>query len=288
MTDMYTRILATAGGSPWSATALTYAIDLAGRLGADLHMLTGLVMPAGDGEGAAELANGQVRAALEEAAQELLNEAAALARQAGVTFVAHTVWGDIPAAILQTATTQGCDLIVLGTRRGVGFERQTLGHIAHAVAANAPQSVLVVKRPLAREALLGRRVLVATGHSSWSKYAVEHAIGLAQVMGLEVCVLHVEQHLAPGGGERATEGRQILAQAEAWSAAAGIPYEGVLASGAVPEAILETAARKHCRAIILGSRSVLGWDRLALGSIVNAVAARATLPVLIVKPDVSV
>jgi nucleotide-binding universal stress UspA family protein len=284
---MYTRILATVGGSPWSDTALTYAIDLAGRLGADLHVLTGLVKPGSNGDAGQGPPSGQVQADMEKAARQLLHDAAERARQAGVTVATHAIWGAIPATILRTATAEGCDLIVLGTRRRTDAERQELGSIAHTVAANAPQSVLVVKRPLARRALLGRRVLVATGHSSWSKYAVEHAIGLAQVLELEVCALHVE-YLSRCDDEMEREGKQLLADAEAWSTAAGIAYEGILASGSVPEAILDTAARKQCRAIILGTRSVSGWNRLALGSIVNAVAARATLPVLIVKPDMSV
>jgi nucleotide-binding universal stress UspA family protein len=287
MMDMYTRILATVGGSPWSDTALTYAINIAERLGIDLHILTGLVMPGSHSHVEQESSSGQAQADMEKAARELLNEAADQARQARVSAVTHMAWGAIPTTILQTASAEGCDLIVLGTRRRTGTERQDLGHIARAVAANAPQSVLVVKRPLARRALLGRRILVAAGHSSWSKYAVEHAIGLAQVLGLEVCVLHVEHQSQPED-ETEIEGKQLVADAAAWSAAAGVAYEGVITSGSVPEAILDTAARQQCRAIILGTRSVSGWDRLALGSIVNAVAARATLPVLIVKPDMSV
>jgi nucleotide-binding universal stress UspA family protein len=100
--------------------------------------------------------------------------------------------------------------------------------------------------------------------------------------------LHVEQPLSPRDDEAESQGQHLLAQAAAWSAAAGVRYEGVSVSGSVPDAILATAARKQCRAIILGTRSISGWDRLALGSIVNTVSARATLPVLIVKPDVSV
>jgi len=283
MTDMYTRILATVGGSPWSDTALTYAINIAARLGADLHILTGLVMPGSHGHAEQGPPSDQTQADMEKAARELLRDAADQARQARVSVVTHVTWGAIPTTILQTAAAEGCDLIVLGTRRRGPTERQELGHITQAVAANAPQSVLVIKRPLVRRALLGRRILVAAGHSSWSKYAVEHAIGLAQVLGLEVCVLHVE-HPSQPDDETEIEGKQLVADAEAWSAAAGIAYEGVLASGSVPEAILDAAVRKQCHAIIIGTRSVSGWDRLALGSIVNAVAARATLPVLIVKP----
>ena len=286
---MYTRILATAGGSPWSDTGLTYAMELAGRLGAELHMLTALALPGDDGDAAAEPPSRQARADVEKAAQALLDEAAEQARQAGVAVAAHVIWGAVPSTILQTASAQGCDLIVLGTRRRDAAEPQELGRITRMVAANAPQSVLVVKRPLARRALVGRRLLVAAGHTSWSKYAIEHAIGLAQVLDLEICVLHVAQPASPPDDDIEIRGQELLGQAEAWASAAGVAYEGVIATAtSAPEAILRAAEEQPCRAIVLGTRSVEGWHRLALGSIVNTVAARAALPVLIVKPDMSV
>jgi nucleotide-binding universal stress UspA family protein len=246
-------------------------------------------LPGDDGDAAAEPPSCQARTDLEKAAQELLDEAAKQARQAGVATVTHAVWGAVPETILQTASAQGCDLIVMGTRRREAAEPQKLGRITRMVAANAPQSVLVVKGPFARRGLVGRRLLVAAGHTSWSKYAVEHAIGLAQVLDLEVCVFHVAEAPSPDGADIEMEGQQLLAQAEAWADVAGVPYEGVLSSApSAPEAILRAAEQQSCRAIVLGTRSVEGWHRLALGSIVNAVAARAALPVLIVKPDMSV
>jgi nucleotide-binding universal stress UspA family protein len=54
-------------------------------------------------------------------------------------------WGNIPATILQTADTEACDLIILGSRGLTGWKRLMLGSIAGAVAATAVLPVLIVK-----------------------------------------------------------------------------------------------------------------------------------------------
>ncbi len=144
--------------------------------------------------------------------------------------------------------------------------------------------MLVVKQPPVSDAPFGRRLLVATGGSPWSDAAVDHALRLAQAQELEVCVLHVNRGRPQRGEDpAASEGKNLLAVVEARAAMAGVVYEGVLASGPVPETILETATHKQCDAIILGSRGLTGWKRLMLGSISNTVAVKAALPVVIVK-----
>ena len=102
--------------------------------------------------------------------QERLRKATALAERAGV--VAETIYarGNVPATILRTAAEGLCDLLVLGARTLTG-KRLRLGDIANLVAAKVPQPVLVVKRP-PQEAMamaFGRRLLIATGGSPWSR-----------------------------------------------------------------------------------------------------------------------
>jgi len=53
--------------------------------------------------------------------------------------------------------------------------------------------------------------------------------------------------------------------------------------GHVAETILQTAAEEQCDLIVLGSRGLSGFKRLMLGSISNAVAAKAQCPVLVIK-----
>jgi nucleotide-binding universal stress UspA family protein len=79
------------------------------------------------------------------------------------------------------------------------------------------------------------------------------------------------------------EGKMRVYKAAAHATWAGVPYETLIKWGNVPDTIQQTADEEACELIILGSRCLTGWKRLMLGSISNAVAARASQPVLMVK-----
>jgi nucleotide-binding universal stress UspA family protein len=115
--------------------------------------------------------------------------------------------------------------------------------------------------------------------------AVDHALSLAQEQQSKVCLLCVDasRSRTSRDPDATSNVKNILALAEARAAAAGVTYETRLAYGNVPDAILTMAMSQHCDAIILGSRGLSGVKRLMIGSISNAVAAKALLPVMIVK-----
>jgi nucleotide-binding universal stress UspA family protein len=282
---MYTRILIATGGSPWSDAAAAYAIALAAQIGADLCILTVLnvsgvyAMP--DVMASSEL----LLESVEQQGQEMLAHTAARALHAGVPHVALLKWGNVAETILQTAAEEQCDLIVLGSRGLSGFKRLMLGSISNAVAAKAQCPILVIKQPPLTP-LRWRRVLVATGGSPWSDAAVDHAIELAHVQQLEVCLLYVDQRRSRRMDSLfslTSDGKNVLALAEARAAAAGVPCEAKWAQGDVATTILATAAEQQCDVIVLGSRGLTGFKRLMLGSTSNAVSATAPVPVLIVK-----
>jgi nucleotide-binding universal stress UspA family protein len=139
------------------------------------------------------------------------------------------------------------------------------------------------------------RVLVATGGSPWSDNAVRYAIGLARDYGLELVIVHVLTETPPyfiaeagpsldsllEGSEEA--GRRIIDEAMDWAAEAGIQCDSELVWGRVPEVICHVAQERDCDLIVVGSRGLTGFKRLMLGSISNAVAAKASCPVLVVK-----
>ncbi len=281
---MYKHVLVATGGSPWSDAAVSYGIALAARIGAKLQILTVLTNPGSYATPDVMGATDMIVDLVERQGQELLAEAATQAAASGVDCTTLRRWGGIPEAILQTAAEEQCELIVMGSRMVSGWKRLQLGRIANAVASKAQQPVLVVKTPPPGHQLpLWRRMLVATGGSPWSDIAVEHALTLAQTYHFEIVLLHVLPKRRRGRDLSTDEGTSLLALAEARAEAAGVPFNSVLMEGDVSSTIIATATDRECDGIILGSRGIGGWKRRMLGSISNAVAVKAALPVLIVK-----
>jgi nucleotide-binding universal stress UspA family protein len=248
---MYQRILVATEGSPWSNAAVAYAAALAARAGAELRILTVLVPPEATGLADRPTSAEAVFSSLENEVEALLSHAAMHATRARVAYTTHAARGSIAATIQQTAVDDDCDLIVMGARQVVGAQR---------------------------------RILVATGGSPWSAGAVEHALKLAKALQLELRVLHVEDSPSRDSQTpRPVEASELLTAVTARAATLGIVCEGIRSAGPIAEAIATTAIQTQCSALVLGSRGVIGWRRPQLGAIVNTVAARSAMPVLVVK-----
>jgi nucleotide-binding universal stress UspA family protein len=248
---MYQRILVATGGSLWSNAAVAYAAALAARAGAELRILTVLVPPEATGLADRPTSAEAVFSSLENEVEALLSHAAMHATRARVAYTTHAARGSIAATIQQTAVDDDCDLIVMGARQVVGAQR---------------------------------RILVATGGSPWSAGAVEHALKLAKALQLELRVLHVEDSPSRDSQTpRPVEASELLTAVTARAATLGIVCEGIRSAGPIAEAIATTAIQTQCSALVLGSRGVIGWRRPQLGAIVNTVAARSAMPVLVVK-----
>jgi nucleotide-binding universal stress UspA family protein len=83
------------------------------------------------------------------------------------------------------------------------------------------------------------------------------------------------------------QGQELLDRVAAQAERASVSYTTLLKWGNVPATILQTAVEEDCDLITLGSRVVTGLKRLVVGRTLNAVAAKAQHPVLIIKhpPD---
>ncbi|MHB1872191.1 MAG: universal stress protein [Steroidobacteraceae bacterium] len=145
---MYKRILVPVDGSPTAAQGLSEAIKLARDQSAAIlvmHVVDEWRVAAGD-IAAVNLDAGAK--ALREAGAELLKEAEAQARAAGVsveTVLLEELGTPVGECIVQRARQWSADLIVCGTHGRRGISRLLLGSSAEYLVRHTPVPILLVR-----------------------------------------------------------------------------------------------------------------------------------------------
>lgn len=125
-----------------------------------------------------------------------------------------------------------------------------------------------------------KRILVAYDGSDHAKKAVQHAVELAKIFGSALYVITVAADPSQVSLDRA---RKTAEEAAKTIASAGLKAEVEVRSGTPATEILNYAEEKEVDLIVMGSRGLSAIQRLVLGSVSQAVASRARVPVLIVK-----
>jgi len=82
---------------------------------------------------------------LRQVADAVLKRAAREALAKGVEVETHVREGDPAEVIIDVATEQQADLIVVGSRGLTGIKRFLLGSVSHKVSQHAPHSVMIVR-----------------------------------------------------------------------------------------------------------------------------------------------
>jgi nucleotide-binding universal stress UspA family protein len=125
--------------------ALDYAVELATRFGATLHLIHAIPVPAMGVHEIGVAYNAMAIASLTKAAQEALDARKARYRERLEIASARCEIGDARDVIDRAAETLGVDLIVMGTHGRRGIRRFLLGSVAETVVRSAPCPVLTVR-----------------------------------------------------------------------------------------------------------------------------------------------
>lgn len=140
------NILVPTDMSPHAEAALDYACELAGKLGATVHLVNVIGIPA---LGVPELGMAVTSSMIDSLIadnQKALDELAARKRSQGCNIGQILLkTGDARDAIDQTAAEIGADLIVMGTHGRRGVSRALLGSVAETVVRTAPCPVLTIR-----------------------------------------------------------------------------------------------------------------------------------------------
>ncbi|MFP8952092.1 universal stress protein [Natrialbaceae archaeon A-arb3/5] len=139
---MYDRILVPTDGSAEGERALTYAFELAQTHNATIHALY-VVNPSGYGGLPMETAWEGINDALRDEGETAVERVEELSPE-DVPVETTVLDGSPSQTIVEEATLDGCDLIVMGTHGRGGIDRLLLGSVTERVVRSAPVPVLTV------------------------------------------------------------------------------------------------------------------------------------------------
>jgi len=145
----YKNVLVPTDGSECANQALALGTDVATTHGAALHLLSIVSVTSLGVDVRSEVRT----TALEERANDLIEDAKEFATNAGVDSVSTTVGygASIHRAILSYLDDHDIDLVVVGTHGRTGFDRYVLGSVTEYLVRTSPIPVLTVREPLSDE-----------------------------------------------------------------------------------------------------------------------------------------
>ena len=296
------RILCAVDGSEWSQWGVQALETLAGREPADVTILH-VVDPSTfrTSRGKNPVAEKRALGAMEKAGSILLREAERSAQTAlgqavtgpRTTFHRVLAHGPLARTIARQARRVKADLILIGSRGLSDIRGFLLGSISRQVAAIAPCSIFVVKRPIQQL----RRVTLAVDDSKQSRTAArflrsnilpESAITTIlssaerPVTDLAIRYLSKSQidELEQPVVERATK---LVASLRDEFVKDGYAVVTDVQMDHVIDTIIKHVEADHADLLVIGSRDLTKSERLHLGSVSESLLRHAPCSILIVR-----
>ncbi|MCC6585505.1 MAG: universal stress protein [Bryobacterales bacterium] len=197
---------------------------------------------------------------------------------------------DSPAwAIVRRAEEVRADLIVVGSHTRSALRRLMLGSVSQSVLHNASTSVRISRHPARQDdapihLVAGEdgsadalAALLAIASRNWRHGTTVHLVtAVDQVVAA--------QALGPDARAQGSDWvHQLNSRSVAKLCAAGLTVSPVVAHGEPRKILLEEAERLNADCIFVGARGLRGIERLLLGSVSSAIAARAHCSVEVVR-----
>lgn len=294
---MIDRLLVARDFSPSSDRAMGYAMDLARRTSAEVHMMFVQVRQRDPLE-APKIADQPVNELQERFAQRNLDQLREQGYDVEQWQIHHHVErGDAAAPTLTDfASRKDMDLLVMGTRGQRDLRRMIAGSVAEEAVRTAPCPVFTVQAD-EEDRLPDRpevqRILVPIDFSDPCRTAYRYAGQVASLYEVPIRLIHIVEEpdvpeiYALKSAQVAT--REVQARAERgldeW--AAELRDEGhdvsVVVHRGDPEDAIPRAASQEDDLIVMATRGLSGLRRLVMGGVAREVIRRALCPVIAVR-----
>ncbi|SRR5579884_313220 len=287
---MLSTILVPLDGSPFAERALPYATTLARAAHARLLLLRAVLahpLPGTDPALAQLTAVQHAEAALAAVAERL--------RRDGLAVDTAVYYDEAATAIADAAHYRHADLIVMSTHGRTGLGRWLYGSVADRVLRRAEVPVLLIPATCERvwAGAGALRVLVPLDGSAFAEEALAPAEALATGREMVLLLVQVVEPPAPmmANGSLAFDPEAELAAAEQYLKQVADRLRGQVQAVEIhtavgePAACIAQAARAHQADVIaMATHGRSGLARLVLGSVATGVLARASTPLLLVRP----
>jgi len=232
--------------------------------------------------------------ALDEEGNELIADATAQCRAAGLTPVSHVVHETPVAGILAIAKEHACDLIVMGTHARTGLAHTFLGSTTEGVLRWGHVPVLTVRTVDHVAADPFAVVLAAIDDSEPSDAAAHVAAMLAKTANAKVTgcgvveTLPIYENTTDYGFNPEDIIKEVRTELDAHVHAtlerAGLPASTpvTIAEGDPAEMIVATAKERNATLVVTGTHGRRGIRRFFLGSTAEEIVRTSDTPVLVV------
>lgn len=296
---MFRRLFVPLDGSPFAASVIPLALDLARRAGGEVRFVV-VTPPMPPATGVAPPFDPSIEVTLRADNRRYLDEVLAREGQKGVRVSGDALDGPVVDTLAEAIREHGSDLVVIATHGRGGFSRFWLGSTATGLIRQSPAPLLLL-RPAEGEGLLPirlRRVLVPVDGSGFGEEVVWDALALGGTQEVEYHLVQVIPPIpvvlsaaSPERDRRIFGEREAAALAylatlrEAFRARGAVCEAKVLVGENVAQEIMGYAEAEGCSLIAMGTHGRGGVGRLLIGSVADKVIRGSRLPLLLRGPS---
>jgi nucleotide-binding universal stress UspA family protein len=285
---MFEKIVVPLDGSKLAEVALPYAVELAGKMGSEIILLS--VLPSVDTQ---EYQKHQVYAAkitevTKRHAEKYLEKSAEgypekpLRREVSVGTVTRV--GDPAAGILDYVGERSMKLIVMATHGRSGISRWAVGSVADKVVRSTMRQPLMLIRakgshPDIRAKRILKKALVPLDGSARSETVISYITEMARSLHMEVTLLRV----IPKTNHSYAETEVYL---QGWCsrlADKGITAQYEVRVGAAADAVVDLASELAIDVVTMSTRGQNALNLWPLGSVAQKVLLGGDTPLMLIR-----